>query len=98
MKTRLQAYLDGELHDFNHILRSKEQIKHVRLMLMPEDRVAFVRRFYQAVSKAYSCRFGQECVDAAFEAFILGFVDKLDLISVMRIYHDELYKDEELPF
>lgn len=100
MKSRLHAFIDGQVRDLNCLVRDKNlNATKVRFMTTTQERIQFVRTYYEAVSKVYALRFGQDAVDHAFEAFILGFIDKLDLVPLMREYSRILREDiERLPF
>lgn len=100
MRTRLKCLVDGSFHDMDHVFfGSKDSIDDMRIMLFPKDRVLFVRKFYYPVSRMYAPKFSQDVVDMAFEAFILGFVDKLELVSLMRDMAKEICDEaSQLPF
>ena len=80
-------------------MSSKSDVEDMRIMLFPKERVAFVRKYYYLVSKVYAPKYTQDVVDMAFEAFILGFVDKLELVTLMRNIDAEIKSEsEELSF
>lgn len=100
MKSRLHAFIDGQVRDLNCLVRDKNlNATKVRFMTTTQERIQFVRMYYDAVSKVYSLRFGQDAVDSAFECFILGFIDKLELVPLMREYSRIINEEiENLPF
>lgn len=99
MRTRLSLLIDGCVHRMERLfMSSKSDVEDMRIMLFPKERVAFVRKYYYPVSKVYAPKFTQDVVDMAFEAFILGFVDKLELVTLMRKIDAEIKSEDELPF
>lgn len=87
-RSDLKVLLDGKVHDACRLLDSGKSLSasRVRFMQTTPERLRFFRKFYYPVSRLYANRFGQDAVDAAFEAYLFGFVseDFTDFVALMR--------------
>ena len=87
-RTDLKILLDGKVHEACRLLDSGKTLSasRVRFMQTTTERLRFFRKFYHPVSRIYAYRFGQDAVDAAFEASLLGFVSEefTDFVALMR--------------
>lgn len=87
-RTDLKILLDGKVHDACCLLDHGKTMSasRVRFMQTTSERLRFFRKFYYPVSRLYANRFGQDAVDSAFEAYLLGFVSEefTDFVALMR--------------
>lgn len=87
-RTDLKILLDGKVHEACRLLDCGKNLSasRVRFMQTTPERLRFFRKFYHPVSRLYANRFGQDAVDAAFEAYLMGFLseDFTDFVALMR--------------
>lgn len=81
----VKALVGGKVVNWNSHVISKEN--EIRVFTSPGLRVEHVRKYYWTVRRMYP-DLSEEAVDAAFEAYVLGFILAPDVISFARRYKD----------
>lgn len=79
----VKALVNGKVVNWNSHVISKEN--EIRVFTSPGLRVDQVRKFYWTVRRMYS-DLSEEAVDAAFEAYVLGWILAPEVLTFARRY------------